>query len=182
MQTYTTQCEQQSNHYFAHMQEVLEIIRAQSGDRSSVFLSYLLRFSLLFTRDPFASSVRRLKALKLDLGKSFTTSDVKEHDRCSSIQTDAEHPFGQSCGASSELLSVQWRLDLSMARGVVLACRSAQLDIQSCLYNNVFAEEGEEQLLECCCCSQDAVWWVSHPSQSLFARPSHERGFLHDER
>lgn len=66
------------------MQEVLEIIKSQAGDRSSVFLSYLLRFSLLFSRDPFASSVRRLKALKLDLGKAFATSDVSESDRCCS--------------------------------------------------------------------------------------------------
>ncbi len=67
----------------------MDIIRAQAGDRSSALLSYLLRFSLLFTRDPFASSVRRLRALKLDLGRSFATSDVKEDERCS-LQRDVK--------------------------------------------------------------------------------------------
>ncbi len=57
------------------------------------------------------------------------------------------------------------------ARDYSMACRSAQLEIHSCLYNNVFAEEGAEQLLECCCCSQDAVWWVSHPTHPLVALP-----------
>ncbi|BDA47444.1 hypothetical protein COCOBI_10-2920 [Coccomyxa sp. Obi] len=103
--------------FIRNRQEVLEIIKAQSGDQSSAFLSYLLRFSLMFTRDPFASSVRRLKALKLDLGKAFATSNVGVSDS------------------------------------------SAQLDIHSCLYHSLFAEEGADLLLECCCCSQDMVWF-----------------------
>ena len=42
---------------------------------------YLLRFVLLFTSDAFGSSVRRLKALRLDMGRSFSSS-VTVKERC----------------------------------------------------------------------------------------------------
>lgn len=71
-------------------QEVLQMIKAQSGQHSSALLHCLLRFSLLFTRDPFADSVRRLKALRLDLGKAFK-SEISESDRY--LQRACEPPI-----------------------------------------------------------------------------------------
>lgn len=63
----------------APVQEVLRLIRAQAGAQTSPAVHYLLRFVLFFTPDAFGSSVRRLKALRIDMGRSFGSSvTVKE--------------------------------------------------------------------------------------------------------
>lgn len=43
------------------LQEVLEALKAQAGAHSSAVLHYLLRFSVLFQRDPYQSAVRLLR-------------------------------------------------------------------------------------------------------------------------
>jgi hypothetical protein len=53
---------------------VLRLIRQQAGDSTSPMLRFLLRWVLTFTPDPFTASVRRLKALRLDMGRSFRSS------------------------------------------------------------------------------------------------------------
>ncbi|GMH36237.1 hypothetical protein BSKO_04105 [Bryopsis sp. KO-2023] len=35
----------------------------------------------------------------------------------------------------------------------------ASLEVHSCLYHDVFLEEGVPQLTSCCCCSLDALWF-----------------------
>ena len=40
------------------VQEVLEALKAQAGAHSSAVLHYLLRFAMLFQRDPYDSAVR----------------------------------------------------------------------------------------------------------------------------
>ena len=71
------------------LQEMLRILRMQGGENTSPALSLLLRFSLWFARDPFATGVRRLKALNMDLGSAFD-SDVHVSARCGT--------WKQACG------------------------------------------------------------------------------------
>ena len=59
-------------------QEVLRLIRAQAGDSTSPMLRFLLRCVLALTPDPFAASVRRLKALRIDMGRSFDSHITAE--------------------------------------------------------------------------------------------------------
>ena len=53
---------------------MLRLIRQQAGDSTSPMLRFLLRGVLTFTPDPFSSSVRRLKALRLDMGRAFRST------------------------------------------------------------------------------------------------------------
>ena len=64
-----------------NLQEVLRLIKAQAGAQTAPAVHYLLRFVLLFTSDAFGSSVRRLKALRLDMGRSFS-STITVAERC----------------------------------------------------------------------------------------------------
>ena len=107
---------------------------------------YLLRFVLLFTSDAFGSSVRRLKALRLDMGRSFSSS-VTVKERCA-FQLFLNSPLSGPC------------LTCTCCGYYCCLHRSAQLDIRSCLYNDILKEEEAGSLLECCCCSQDSVWCV----------------------
>ena len=72
------------------LQEVLRLIKAQAGAQTSPVLHYLLRFVLLFTPDAFGSSVRRLKALRLDMGRSFSSTVIVQ-ERCA-VMADAVQP------------------------------------------------------------------------------------------
>ncbi|CAL5224799.1 g7543 [Coccomyxa viridis] len=59
--------------FIRNNEEVLDALKAQAGAHSSAVLHYLLRFAMLFQRDPYDSAVRRLKALRLDFGRGFQT-------------------------------------------------------------------------------------------------------------
>lgn len=64
-------------------------------------------------------------------------------------------------------------LHLDYGHGFGMVLKKGQeistLTIHSCLYNEIFKQEGSENLSSCCCCSQDRIWLESNSFRSVFA-------------
>lgn len=62
-------------------------------------------------------------------------------------------------------------LDYGHGFGMVLKMGQeiSTLTIHTCLYNEIFKQEGSENLSSCCCCSQDRIWLESHSFRNVFA-------------